>query len=526
MDSTQARPVAGTENSGLKAQWSDDSRFFYFVSGGQLKRIEPTGESAQTLGALPGNGRFAINNRGEVIFETPSEALQKLPIGGTPSALTIKDESARQEINHNSAIFLPDGRHFLYVRFSLLPEYTGIYVGTLDARPNEQSLSALIPGISAGPSIARSDEPNRVYVLFQRDQVLLSQLLDTQALKLVGEATPVGEPVAEANLFLGLFSASQNGVLAYRTGNVVKSRLTWFDRQGNVVGNLGEVGDYGSLDLSPDDTRVALTARVQGNWDVWLMDVARGTSDRLTHDPADDVQPLWSPDGTELVYLSLRNRMSTILRRKTDGSGPEAEVIRSSRSLVPHDWLTSGALLYATQLEAPALFDLRLLPFSASGPASDQASTAAVNAPNNQHQGQASPDGRWILYTSQESGTMDVYVRPNPLSDGTGGPQKISPGRQPRWDPSGNKFYYLSGGQLMSVDIVRSKPSLVLRTPKPAFKILPLVSDGPLSWSWDVTANGSRFLFNTRLILNEAASNGITVILNWPAAASRIMPRE
>jgi len=121
---------------------------------------------------------------------------------------------------------------------------------------------------------------------------------------------------------------------------------------------------------------------------------------------------------------------------------------------------------------------------------------------------------------------MDVYVRPNPLSDGTGGPQKISPGRQPRWDPSGNKFYYLSGGQLMSVDIVRSKPSLVLRTPKPAFKILPLVSDGPLSWSWDVTANGSRFLFNTRLILNEAASNGITVILNWPAAASRIMPRE
>ena len=208
--------------------------------------------------------------------------------GGTASQLTIHDPE-RQERTHNHPTFLPDGRHFLYLRYSTIPEDSGVYVGSLDVKPEEQSTRQIL-STNFGPVYIPYQNSGPGQLLFLREQTLMVQRFDDKRLELIGEPIPVAEQVGSIYA-TGLFSASKNGVLVYHGMQWGGSQLIWFDRSGKQVGPAGESGMYESdFDLSPDGKQIAIVQvdPTTINNDIWLIEWKRNVSTRLTFDPAPD----------------------------------------------------------------------------------------------------------------------------------------------------------------------------------------------------------------------------------------------
>ena len=241
MDSVEARALPGAETGTDNASviWSADSRFIAFASGGKLKKIALSGGLAQTLCDLRGVMVGGSWNRGGVIiFGGVTGGLMRVSeAGGAPSPLTALDKS-RDETYHMIPSFLPDGRHFLYLRVSkTAPENNGIYAGSLDAKPEEQDSRQLMATTIGAAYVPSPDSgPESGQLLFVREGKLMAQPFNAQRLKLTGVAVPVAERV-NTYIDLGLFSAS-TGVLVYRTVDE-NLQLTWLDRGGNVLGRVG-----------------------------------------------------------------------------------------------------------------------------------------------------------------------------------------------------------------------------------------------------------------------------------------------
>jgi eukaryotic-like serine/threonine-protein kinase len=260
--------------------WSPDSRFIGFQSLSKLAKIDISGGPAQHLCDVQGTVVGGSWNRdGMIVFTDSVRGLMQVSaVGGVASPLTKIDPS-RKEIVHVLPVFLPDDRHFLYLRASSIPENTGVYVGSLNTKPEEQDSRRLL-ATTSGPVYVPSSDSESGQLLFLRQGMLMVQSFDASRLALSGEAVPVAEKVGSF-LDYGLFSASSNGVLVYRSGVGLDYQLTWFDRQGRVLAKVAEPGRYNSLALSPDGRRVAVSRtnlENTPNWDVWLLDVARNTS--------------------------------------------------------------------------------------------------------------------------------------------------------------------------------------------------------------------------------------------------------
>src|SRR3989454_155521 len=302
LDSINAQPLSGTEEA-TQPFWSPDSRFIGFFAGGKLKKIEVTGGPTQTLCNVTLSRGGTWNRDGVIIF-TPGtlEPLYRVSAaGGEPTPVTTLDKS-RQETSHRWPYFLPDGRHFLYTVFGG-PESQGVYVRSLDAKENRRLLSAVNSDAAYAP-------PG--YLLFRREATLMAQAFDADKLQLTGDPFPIAEQVgSDASTFQTFFSVSQTGVLAYNSGGSGKTQLAWMDRGGKQNGLVGPPGNYLRPLLSPDEKRVAVDdVDLQGNRDVWIIELGRGNPSRFTFDPAIDVAPVWSPDGSRIVFGS--NREGTL----------------------------------------------------------------------------------------------------------------------------------------------------------------------------------------------------------------------
>ena len=249
--------------------------------------------------------------------------------GGAPVPLTKLDPS-RLEAFHGAPWFLPDGRHFLYFRDAGAgQEHTGIYVGSLDALPDQQSTERLVAS-GYNPVYTPSLASPIGWLLFVREGSLLAQPFDAKRLELAGEALPIAASVPGAGP--KSFSASSNGNLAYRTGaSTGQRRLIWFDRSGKSLETAGEPGDYNTVSLSPDGTRAAVsrasdTAPGTATNDLWIHDFARGTSTRLTSDPGLEWLATWSPDGERIIFSGVEKRQQRLVPsrvewRRQGGSG-------------------------------------------------------------------------------------------------------------------------------------------------------------------------------------------------------------
>lgn len=253
-------------------------------------------------------------------------------------------------------------------------ENPGIYIGSLDAKPEEQSSKPVL----ASPVMAvyaRSPEPGMGRLLFMREGSLLAQPFDERRLELAGEPILLAEQVATF-LLSGSFSASSNGVLAYRPAKMGPglSELTWFDRQGKELGTTGEPGEYAYFDLalSRDGKRVATTRSdltVAGSEEgIWLLDLTRGISARFTFDPAPDSSPVWSPDGTRIAFGAARAGGVAIYQKASNGTGKEQLLLAATGDpTVPNDWSRDGRFLLYTRQDPKTKADLWVLPLTRDG---------------------------------------------------------------------------------------------------------------------------------------------------------------
>ena len=498
-------PVAPSSNP----FWSADSRYVAFSVDGKLKKIPVSGGPPQlvcdTADGDTGGGSWSRD--GVILIGSQTHGIYRVSAsGGAATPVTVAD---RQEYFHRRPVFLPDGRHFLYVRFSNLAENRGIYLGSLNAKPEEQSRKRLMSGQTA-VDYAPSADPASGHVLFLQDGTLMAQSFDTKKGELTGEPAPVAEQVGSNNSTAGYFSVSANGVLVYRSSAGAVSRLTWFDRQGKALESIGEPGEYGGVALSPDGKRIAVSRRDMRNVDIWLFDVARNAATRFTFSPGYNSNPVWSRDGKQIAF----EHAPDLFRKSSDGAGGEELLLKSGQAKAPLDWLQDGTLLYG-DTNASTRQDLRLLKMDG-----DRKPVPYLATPFYEGDAQFSPDGRWVVYRSDESGRGEIFVRPFPNADGGKWLVSSGGGGQPRWRGDGHEIFYISSNnKLMSAEVSSRGAEFQSSAPKPLFVVTapPVV---PLArWRWDVTADGRRFL-----VVTEPGTTGpapITVVLNWQAGLKK-----
>jgi Tol biopolymer transport system component len=501
LDTLTAQPLPGTEGA-VSPFWSPDSQFIAFFTGGKLKKIGVSGGPPITICDAPGPSSGGTWSRdGMIVFSpTNTSALQKVSAsGGVPTAATVLRAG---EGSHWRPFFLPDGRHFLYRAITGSAELP-IFIGSLDS--------------TEGNFLLNSGSNNVLYsqghLLFLRDTTLMAQPFDSERLVLTGEAVPVAEQVqTQGTPPYGIFSASENGVLAYQGGSSSPgNQLVWFDRTGKKIGVLGDAAFYSDLEIAPDGKRASVSAPDQAGKgrDIWLYDLVRGLRTRFTFDSIDELESIWSPDGSRVVFNSRRNGHLDLYQKASNGAGSDEVLFKDGLEKYPSSWSPDSRFILYYTLGGQS--DLTVLPLSG-----DRKPVPFLKTRFNERGGQFSPDGRWVVYYSDESGKNEIYVAPFP---GPGGKWQISTagGVYPRWRRDGTEIFFLApDNKLMAAAVNGRGPSFEVGAVEPLFETHAL---NGFRFPYGVSADGQRFLINT--FSEQDASAPITIILNWAAGLKK-----
>jgi Tol biopolymer transport system component len=497
LDNVAAHLLPGTDGA-LSPFWSPDSRYLGFFASGGLRKIDVAGGPPQALTeALAGVGSGSWSRDGVIIF-SPSfgGALWKISqSGGAPTQLTTLDR-ARGEFAQVNPSFLPDGRHFLYLAVRSAGSSTDRWVctGSLDSNGTNCLLQADSRAVYVPPG----------YLLYLRAGTLLAQPFDAGRLLITGDAVPIANSVQAV-------SVSANGMLAYTAGTSRDTELQWFDRSGKNLGTVGQPADYSSPALSPDGTRVAVGIQGAGAGarNLWIFDLKRGTPSRFTFDPVDEFNPLWSRDGSQILFTSAQQGARDVYQKSADGVG-DSEAVFASKDQQKNvdDWSLDGRYVAYNTTAAPS--SLWILPLFG-----DRNPFPFVQSTYDARQARFSPNGRYVAYASQETGDYEIYVQTFPEH---GGKWQVSNGggRDPEWRRDGKELYFISGGKLMAVDVNIAGPQFEAAIPKSLFEV-PFGGGTAINPNalYRVTADGQRFLAVTAS--GQQGPSPITVVLNWLA---------
>jgi eukaryotic-like serine/threonine-protein kinase len=497
LDKTEAEPMAGTEGAEFPF-WSADSRSIGFFAAGKLYRINIGGGLPQALANVPSGHGGAWNGDGVILFapaQTGSPLLRLAASGSEPVAVT-KLDSPRQH-GHALPQFLPDGRHFLFYVHGI-PEASGIYLGSLDGGEPHR----LTANDTAGEFLSPS------WLAFVRDGALVARRLDLARGELTGDPTTLANSVFEGPYYLGGFSASSGDRVIYQSGPR-RRQLSWFDRSGKELSvSRPDTDDMKAPELSPDGRHVAIDRTIQNNRDVWLMDLDRGNFNRFTFDAAIDGFPLWSPDGSKIVFESIRKGSFDLWIKPSGGAGTEELLLGTSSHEWPLDWSKDGRFLLYQRIDQQTGLDLWALPMFGDS----RNEFVVANTPYEERNGQFSPNGRWVAYETNESGRFEIMVQPFPEPSSK---WKVSTngGLQPRWRPDGTELYFIApDGKLMTVPVTGSDGAFEFGMPVALFPTR-ITGMGPMFKHQYAVSRDGRFLISQS---NEESANApVTLILNW-----------
>jgi dipeptidyl aminopeptidase/acylaminoacyl peptidase len=353
------------------------------------------------------------------------------------------------------------------------------------------------------------------HMLFPRETTLMAQPFDLQKGETAGEAFPVAEQIQTlVNFGVGIFSVSTTGVLAYQTGiNAAANQLVWVDRTGKNTAPVADQAAYSDVQLSPDGKRASTSVvdPAQRNRDVWIVDLTRGLRTRFTFDPSDELASVWSADSTRVVFNSRRKGRLDLYQKASSGAGEEELVYADNRDKFPVSWSRDGKFLLYTSLTGANLADLWVLPLSG-----ERKPIPFVNSRFDEGPGEFSPDGRWIVYRSNESGRFEVYVAPFP---GPGGKWQVSTngGTAPRWSADGKEIFYTVDNRIMAAAVAPQATNFEVGAVRPLFSVTP---GGPGNF-YAVSRDAQRFLVNTQNASTSSVIPPITVAVNWLGAARR-----
>jgi Tol biopolymer transport system component len=511
LNDTTARQLPGTENASFPF-WSPDSRWIGFVSQGKIRKIPASGGAVQVLANAGTPRGMCWGPDDTILFAYGNSGLLRVASTGGAVTEVTKLDLSRQEGSHRWPYFLPDGRHFLYVIRSALAEQQGVYVGSLDGKIKKRLLPLDTATVYASPG----------YLLYLDGYALLAQAFEPERLEVSGQPFFLAEKVGRSSIGYSSMSVSGSGMLAYSGPTLRPGRLTWLNREGKPAGTVAQEGDYVDFRLSPDGNRVAaaLVNPKSGDVNIWLSDISRGSTSRLTSGRL-NVAAVWSPDGAKVAYRKSPNGTGEIYQVSASGGGKDEVLLpeelqrtalQEYNTAEPTDWSSDGRhILYSI---ATSNTQLWLLPLSAAGGVGKP--VRLIDSPADVMHGNFSPDGRMIAYSSNESGAWEVYAQTFPLSDRRW-LVSINGGYEPRWSADGHEIYYLSKDRkLMAVPVVAGSSFGV---PKPLFQTQIATGVSSLNMHYVPGRDGRRFLVNTQI--GEPAPNPITIVLNWTAALKK-----
>jgi Tol biopolymer transport system component len=513
LDSMDAHPLAGTEGAAGGAFWSPDGRWIGFVADSKLKKVSPSGGSPVTIATGSRAAWMAWGAGGDILFapNNRSPLFRISDSGGTPVPVTRLDAS-RTENSHRYEQFLPDGRRFLFTARCGQREFNALFLASLDTgkvtrlMPVESNVQYLPP---------RGDRPGML--LYYRDGAVVARRFSADREQVEGEPFPVFDGVAyQPASIAAQFRVSNDGrVAALRRAGATDTELVWHERDGRQSDRLGRRGDYYQPRISPDGSRLAYTGTdpQTGNRDLFVMEIPRGVISRLTTNVANDWNPVWSPDGKQLLFGSDRDGGPlnlSYVKKSIDGGAAEVRFPGAE----PYDWSRDGRWLSLSGLRQPAIIIAAATP--------DAKPFVYLDTPFQEGDARFSPDGKWIAYVSNESGPYEVYVRPF-----TGGPApaegklQISNGGAdyPVWKPDGGELYFLGvDSWLYAVNTTGLGKSSQMPNPVRLFHACEATrtasaaaTNQMYAYPYD-THDGKRFLFNC----SAEPSSQFTVLLNWP----------
>jgi Tol biopolymer transport system component len=505
LDGLEAWPLPNTEDP-VTPFWSPDGRSIAFISHGALKAVDVPGGAARVI-ARPAWFGGAWSRDGVILFNPGSGgdlgALHRVSVGGGATEPVTALDVSRRETGHCCPQFLPDGR-FLFWATGPTDADLRRYAGSLGS---SQVTPLPVTGSYAAPGYLLDAPPPK--------RTLLVRPFDLRRLESTGPpASLTVEPLQRfGGSEVGWYSASDSGVLAFRPAPAEGStRLTWFDRTGQALGVLAASPGAQNVELSPDGRRLLLERRdpETSNRDVWVMELDRDVESRLSFDAAvDECDPLWSPDGSRIIWS---NRTRRPFFAEAAAAGGEARSLFETPDAIswPSSWSPDGRHLLFGRWSATSQGDLMVL--SLKEPAKPQPFLAS---PFTEMGGELSPDGRWVVYSSDETGRDEIYIRPFPAAEGK---WRVSTdgGSNPRWRADGKELFYVDRDRmLMSVAIVRGAASPSPSAPRRLFQTRISGSLGrEVRNNYAVHPDGQRFLIVTDP--EKASSPPITVIVNWP----------
>lgn len=506
------RVVAGTEGA-ASPFWSPDSRLIGFFAGGQLKKVGVEGQPPQVISAATWEAGNSWGADGTILFAQPTSdgiAIHRVRAeGGDPSPVTSVDRG--REVAHFWPEILPDGRHFLYLSIERSPDpvpQRTLYLASLDGGEPRPLLT----------SVSRAEYVPPGVLLYVTEGVLVAHRFDAGRLELVGEPRPVTDRLRHFYMTgQAEFSASHdahNPVVAFH-GGAWTSEVVRYDRAGQRLGPLAEPAAYDQVRISPDGRQAVVDVLdpTNGGRDLWVYDLVTTRARRMTLHRADEQDPVWSADGTRILYRSDENGPPDLYVRSAAGSGEPRRLLSRPTVLTPEDWSSDGRHVIYQVSDRTTGADQWIVDLEDE----ETEPRPLLDTPYAEWGGRFSPDGRWVAFVSNEAGTSDVYVAP---VDDPGARRAVSTdgGIAPRWRSDGDELFYLGPGRtVMAVD-VRWGPALELGGPRVLFEL-----DGPVYASaFDVSPDGELFLVNQ--VIEDASSAPIQVRLNWPAAAGLALP--